>query len=113
LAVPPGYLASATAFALSAAAPVTIVPVPGRQFCGIRPTDRWFGLDRANGAAFALPDGLLPELASPIAYAPIATTIAAAPAAMNLVILWENMSRLLRRTLHCEVPVDVNSATRR
>ena len=39
LTVPPGYLASATALALfAAAAPVMIVAVPGRQFCGIRPT---------------------------------------------------------------------------
>jgi hypothetical protein len=35
LTVPPGYLASAAAFALFAAAPVMIVPVPGRQFFGI------------------------------------------------------------------------------
>src|SRR2546430_8280735 len=35
LTVSPGYLASATALALLAAAPVMIVPVPGRQFLGI------------------------------------------------------------------------------
>jgi hypothetical protein len=34
LTVPPGYVATATALALSAAAPVMIVPVPGRQFAG-------------------------------------------------------------------------------
>ena len=34
LTVPPGYLASAAALALSASAPVMIVPAPGRQFCG-------------------------------------------------------------------------------
>ena len=34
LMVPPGYEATATPVALSAAAPVMIVPVPGRQFCG-------------------------------------------------------------------------------
>ena len=41
LTVPPGYLASATAWALfAAAAPVMIVAVPGRQFCGIRQTKK-------------------------------------------------------------------------
>jgi hypothetical protein len=34
LTVPPGYLATATALALFAAAPVMTVPVPGLQFCG-------------------------------------------------------------------------------
>ena len=34
LTTPPGYLATAAASALSAAAPVMIVPVPGCQFCG-------------------------------------------------------------------------------
>ena len=34
LTVPPGYLATATALASFAAAPVMIVPVLGRQFCG-------------------------------------------------------------------------------
>jgi hypothetical protein len=34
LTVPPGYLATAAALALFAAAPVMIVPIPGRQFCG-------------------------------------------------------------------------------
>jgi hypothetical protein len=35
LTVPPGYLASAAALTLFAAAPGMIVPVPGRQFFGI------------------------------------------------------------------------------
>jgi hypothetical protein len=34
LTVPPGYLTSAAAVVLSAASPVMIVPVPGRQFSG-------------------------------------------------------------------------------
>src|SRR5437588_1806674 len=45
LTVPPGYLASATALALFAAAPVMIVPLPGRQFFGMWPTAVWFGLE--------------------------------------------------------------------
>src|SRR5437868_3182546 len=85
LTVPPGYLASATALALFAAAPVTIVPVRGRQFCGKWPATRWFGPDCPNLAAFAVPDASLPELELMIAQAPIATAIAEAPIAMGLV----------------------------
>ena len=62
--------------ALSAAAPVMIVPVPGRQFCGT-----WLDV----------PDAPLLELELPIATPPIATATAAAPAATNLVSLRENM----------------------
>src|SRR3954469_13225477 len=54
----PGYLASAAALALSAAAPVMIVPVPGRQFCGPWP-DRGAWLGAAACAAVAVPDASL------------------------------------------------------
>jgi hypothetical protein len=49
----------------------------------------WLGA--AACATFALPDALVLELELPIAKPPTATATAAAPAAMDLVSLLENM----------------------
>src|SRR5437588_6958469 len=108
LTVPPGNLASATDLALSAAAPVTRPPLPGCQ-----PFGTWLytaagtgplaapgtgvvrgpgpGAVCAAGVAFAVPDALLLELELPIAMAPTATAMVAAPAAMGMVSFRENM----------------------
>src|SRR2546421_5439593 len=67
-----------------------IVPVPGRQFCGIWP-DRGAWPGTATCAAFVVPDAPLLELELPIAKPPIATATAAAPAATNLVSLRKTM----------------------
>jgi hypothetical protein len=82
LTVPEYPAASAAALALSAAAPVMIVPVPGRQFCGTWPDwGAWLGA--AACAAFVVPDAPLLECELPIAKPPIATATTAAPAATN------------------------------
>src|SRR5260370_6360060 len=81
LTVPPGYLTSAAALALSAASPVMIVPVPGRQFSGTRPSTRWFGPDCANFCARSTP---VTELKLMIANATIAIATAVFRAGRDL-----------------------------
>jgi hypothetical protein len=55
----------------------------------------------ANGvAAFAAPDAPLPELESPIAWAPIATAMATVPIAIELMSFREN-SRNTPLTVRC------------
>src|SRR3954452_19853305 len=119
LTVPPGNLAIAAALALSAAAPLTDVPLPGCQPVGSRPYTAagtgplaapGAGVVRgpgpevvcAEGVPFALPDALLLELELPIARAPAATATVATPAAMRMVRFRENISG---------IPLIVNAAS--